>query len=51
MLLENLLYNKTGSVTDSLSTILRLLGEESEEASWLIQARSRIDLVEPYDEE
>ena len=24
------------SVTDSLSTMLRLLGEESEEASWLI---------------
>jgi len=24
------------SITDSLSTILRLLGEESEEASWLI---------------
>jgi len=28
--------NKEGSVTDSLSTILRLLGEELEEASWLI---------------
>ena len=24
------------SITDSLSTILQLLGEESEEASWLI---------------
>jgi len=27
---------KGDSVTDSLSTILQLLGEESEEASWLI---------------
>ena len=27
------------AVTDALSTMLRLLGEESEEASWLIQAR------------
>ena len=39
------------NVTDSLSTILRLLGEESAEASWLIQARSRMDPVELYDEE
>jgi len=31
--------------------MLRLLGEESAEASWLIQARSRIDPVELYDEE
>jgi len=38
-------------VTDALSTMLRLLGEESQEASWLIQARSRMDLVELYDEE
>ena len=38
-------------ITDALSTILRLLREELEEASWLIQARSRIDLVEPYNEE
>jgi len=38
-------------VMDALSTILRLLGEELEEASWLIQARSRIDPVEPYNEE
>jgi len=36
---------------DALSTILRLLGEESEHASWLIRARSRIELVEPYNEE
>jgi len=35
-------------VTDSLSTMLRLLGEELEEASWLIQVRSRMDPVEPY---
>jgi len=40
-----------GGVTDSLSTILRLLGEELEEASWLIQARSRIELVELYNKE
>jgi len=39
------------SVTDALSTMLRLLGEESQEASWLIQARSRMDLVELYNEE
>jgi len=38
-------------VTDALSTILRLLKEESAEASWLIRARSRMDLVEPYNEE
>ena len=38
-------------VTDSLSTILRLLGEESAAASWLIQARSRIDPVELCNEE
>jgi len=39
------------SVTDALSTVLQLLREESAEASWLIQARSRIDLVELYNEE
>ena len=39
------------SITDSLSTILRLLKEESAEASWLIQARSRMDPVEPCDRE
>ena len=38
-------------VTDSLSMILQLLGEESAEASWLIQARSRIDPVELYNKE
>ena len=38
-------------VTDALSTMLRLLGEESQEASWLIQAQSRMELVEPYNEE
>jgi len=31
---------------DALSTILRLLREDLEEASWLIQARSRINPVE-----
>jgi hypothetical protein len=38
-------------VTDALSTMLRLLGKESEEASWLIAARSRLDPIELYDEE
>jgi len=38
-------------VTDALSTILQLLGEESQEASWLIQAQTRIDPVELYNEE
>jgi len=38
-------------VTDALSTMLRLLGEESEEASWLIQVWSRMDPVEPCDKE
>jgi hypothetical protein len=38
-------------VTDTLSTMLRLLGEESEEASWLIQARARMAPIEPCDEE
>jgi len=37
------------AIMDALSTILRLLGEELEEASYLIRVRSRIDLVEPYD--
>ena len=41
----------TPFVTDALSTMLRLLREESAEASWLIQARSRMDPVEPCDEE
>ena len=31
--------------------MLRLLGEELEEASWLIKARSRIDPVELCDKE
>jgi len=38
------------SITDALSTILRLLREESAEASWLIQAQSRMDPVEPCNE-
>ena len=33
-------------VTDALSIMLQLLREESAEASWLIQAQSKIDLVE-----
>ena len=37
-------------VTDSLSTMLRLLREELAEASWLIQARFRMEPVEPYNE-
>ena len=39
------------NVTDSLSIMLRLLGEELEEASWLIRARSRMDPVELCDKE
>ena len=39
------------SITDALSIILRLLGEESEAASWLIEARSRMELVELYNKE
>jgi len=31
--------------------MLRLLGEELEEASWLIQVRSKIEPVEPCDKE
>ena len=38
-------------VTNALSTMLWLLGEESEAASWLIKARSIIEPVELYDEE
>ena len=38
-------------VTDSLSTMLWLLGEELEAASWLIKARSRIEPIELYNEE
>ena len=38
-------------VTDALSIMLRLLGEELEAASWLIKARSIIEPVELYDEE
>ncbi len=39
------------SVTDSLSTMLWLLGEESEVASWLIEAQSRMELIELCNEE
>ena len=42
---------KGDGVTDSLSIILQLLGEELEEASWLIQARSRMEPVKLYNEE
>ena len=38
-------------VTDALSTMLRLLGEDLEVASWLIEVRSRMEPVEPCDEE
>jgi len=38
-------------IMDALSTMVRLLGEELEEASWLIRAWSRIELVELYNEE
>jgi len=37
-------------VTDALSTMLRLLGEESEAARWMMEARSRMDPIEPCDE-
>ena len=36
---------------DALRIILRLLGEELEAASWLVEARSRMELVELCDEE
>jgi len=38
-------------VTDALSTILQLLREELEEASWLIKVWSKMEPVEPYNEE
>ena len=41
----------SGNVTDALSMMLRLLGEELEAASWLIEARSKIEPIEPYNEE
>ena len=40
-----------GRVTDALSTMLQLLEEESGAASWLMEARSRMEAVEPCDEE
>jgi len=49
--LYKVLKKKRVSITDALSTILRLLREELEEASWLIQARSSIEPVELYNEE
>ena len=51
---ETLHYNnkeKAAIVTNALSTMLRLLGEELEAASWLMEARSRMDPIEPCDEE
>jgi len=42
---------KGDSVTDALSTILQLLKEEIEEASWLIKAQSRMEPIEPYNKE
>jgi len=38
-------------ITNALSTMLWLLGEELGVASWLIEARSRIDPIKLYDEE
>ena len=38
-------------VTDALSTMLRLLGEELEAASWLIKVWSIMELVELYNKE
>jgi hypothetical protein len=38
------------AITDALSTMLRLLREELEEASWLIRARSRMEPIEPCDD-
>ena len=37
------------SITNALSIMLWLLGKELEVASWLIEARSRIDPIELYD--
>ena len=39
------------TIIDALSTILQLLGEELEAASWLIEARSRIEPVKLYNKE
>ena len=39
------------SVINSLSIMLRLLGEELKAASWLIKARSRMEPIELCDEE
>ena len=36
-------------ITDALSTILRLLREELEAASWLIEVRSRMEPIELCD--
>jgi len=38
-------------VMNALSTMLWLLGEELEAASWLMEAWSRMDLIELYDKE
>jgi len=38
-------------VMNALSMMLRLLGEELEVASWLMEAWSRMDLIEPCDKE
>ena len=37
-------------VTDALSIMLRLLGEELEAARWMMEAWSRMDPIEPCDE-
>ena len=51
MELTNIPDHDAAGVTDALSTMLQLLGEESETASWLIEARSMMEPVEPCDEE
>jgi len=39
------------SVTNALSIILWLLGEELEVASWLMEAWSKMDLIKLYNKE
>ena len=46
-----LLRRTSNYITDALSIILQLLGEELEAASWLIKAWSIMELVELYNKE
>ena len=48
---KNEAKKKGDGVTDALSIMLQLLGEESAAASWLNEARSRMEPVELCDEE